>query len=572
MVNAICNTHAITEPHQITLACDNKSALWKAFDDNEPRHSDASSDVLMAIRYQMKESPLQWESKWVKGHQDDGDDVLDEWAIENIEVDNMAGQYWTKMVKELTPVDMPFWERMEDQRRFLRPESTTMPGETWQLRLGGDKVVGRIDDLVYDHCHKEAIIEYWISKGRFTEEVAETIDWESHHKAMKAFGPRRHWVTKHFSGWAGSGENMQKWGYRSSAECPRCPERESTLHVMRCKSESADDEFWEATESFAEWLVSKTSEDIGQAILDQVLACREDRSARIYEEWPEEVQQASLAQIRAGNRSMAEGLPTRHWRYITQSRNQTGDSVEKGLRWTSALIQKQWEISWSMWTSRNDVVHNDGEVRDTLVIKDLDLRMKRLQQEGAKCRNLFRDDRRFFKKPHWKLVKKTEQQKIRYIETAMRLLEESQKSVKQTLDKWRIEESDDSSENSTDGSLDQERIGSVVTTQTLRSTIQTKLITFFEARQASDTSESIDGGTSDELDDGRVSSEVTAAMVSMDDITSTFGDQPSAGRGQPSADFDQPSAGRVRPTAGMILPSAGSDRPSADPDSVDMTY
>ena len=102
------------------------------------------------------------------------------------------------MVKELIPADIPFWDRMEI-RDLLRPASTIMPGEMWQIKINETKMIGRLDDVLYEHCHKDEIIQYWISKGRITEEGALMVDWESHHKAMKAFGPRKHWVTKHFS-------------------------------------------------------------------------------------------------------------------------------------------------------------------------------------------------------------------------------------------------------------------------------------------------------------------------------------------------------------------------------------
>ena len=192
VINAICEAHNITEEYKITMRCDNISALRKSFDDADTRQTDASSDILMAIRYQMKKSPLKWQSKWVPGHQDDGETptVLDEWAWENVHVDELAGEYWTKMLKELIPEDQDYWERANN-RFLLRPESTKMPGEAWQLQINGEKIVGRFDLFMYEHCHKKDTIDYWISQGRIAR-TEESIDWESHGKAMKAFGARKH--------------------------------------------------------------------------------------------------------------------------------------------------------------------------------------------------------------------------------------------------------------------------------------------------------------------------------------------------------------------------------------------
>ena len=77
------------------------------------------------------------------------DTALDEWAWENILVDKRAGDYWNKMVKELIPKEQGYWERAKN-RSMLRPPSTKMSGEAWQLQINGNKVVGRADSLLYD--------------------------------------------------------------------------------------------------------------------------------------------------------------------------------------------------------------------------------------------------------------------------------------------------------------------------------------------------------------------------------------------------------------------------------------
>ena len=60
MVNAVWEAFRITKPHMVIMACDNKSALWKTFCDDEPRQSDASSDILLAILHQLQQLSLLW--------------------------------------------------------------------------------------------------------------------------------------------------------------------------------------------------------------------------------------------------------------------------------------------------------------------------------------------------------------------------------------------------------------------------------------------------------------------------------------------------------------------------------
>ena len=105
-----------------------------------------------------------------------------------------------------------------------------------------------------------------------------------------------------------------------------------------------DDDFWEAVEPLAEWLVKKASASEGEALMDHALAGRDARPARVHPDWPPEVQQASQTQSSTGSRAMIEGLPVKQWRYMIQLGNTKGDSIEKGFRWTSALIRKNWEV------------------------------------------------------------------------------------------------------------------------------------------------------------------------------------------------------------------------------------
>ena len=89
--NALCRAHNITDDHEIIIGCDNESAIWTAFGDDHIAADVASSDILHAIHYQIKASPLKWTTKWVQGHQDNKKQLLDTWALANIACDAHAG-------------------------------------------------------------------------------------------------------------------------------------------------------------------------------------------------------------------------------------------------------------------------------------------------------------------------------------------------------------------------------------------------------------------------------------------------------------------------------------------------
>ena len=88
-----------------------------------------------------------------------------------------------------------------------------------------------------------------------------------------------------------------------------------------------------------------------------------------------------------------------------------------------------------MWIACNNLVHHDGEVRDTKRARNVGICFVTIEIK--------------FKTPYWRIIKKkTEHQKVRYIETAQRLMQDSRRASQQTLDNWRLDDEDDPSTDS----------------------------------------------------------------------------------------------------------------------------
>ena len=250
--NAICRAHNITDEHEIIIGCDNESAIWTAFGDDHIAADATSSDILHAIHYQIKASPLKWTTKWVQGHQDDKKQLLDTWALANIACDAHAGRKWKATVTN---------------GGQLRPTVGVLLGEKETVWIHGRKISSDIDKSIYDKVHKDNIIHYWARTGRITKGMDDLIDWEGHKRAMKAFKGRQQWVTKHFSGWAGSGVMMNKWKLRDTLSCHRCGERETTLHVVQCQAAESLEQYGKLRKDLDSWLTKTTSYAITQAVL-----------------------------------------------------------------------------------------------------------------------------------------------------------------------------------------------------------------------------------------------------------------------------------------------------------------
>jgi len=82
------------------------------------------------IRYYKAQSPISWEGKHVKGHQDNTIDTkdLDEWTLGNIAVDKEAGKEMARF-REVEP-------------------GTMMEGESWRLYMDKIPIAGIIERTV----------------------------------------------------------------------------------------------------------------------------------------------------------------------------------------------------------------------------------------------------------------------------------------------------------------------------------------------------------------------------------------------------------------------------------------
>lgn len=203
-----------------------------------------------------------------------------------------------------------------------------------------------------------------------------------------------------------------------------------------------------------------------------------------------------------------------------------------------------------MWVARNELVHEDGETRNTLVISDLNQNIKRLQREGARCRDLFWDDRKFFKTPYWKIKKKTEEKKIRYVETATRLLSEARRSTQQTLNLWRQESNESSS--STDSGNDDDTSAQTATPGDIadgggvqiQNMQQRNLFDYFIKAVTIGSTTSINGMSSD----GSEAYNDESSADSYSDMST----QPPAGLAQPQAGPGL-AAGLAQPPGGPVF-------------------
>ena len=409
ILNAICRCHGITEDHQVLVGCDSESALWNSFGTAPITTKMASHDLVAAIRHQIRISPLDLKSKWVKGHQDDRGGILDSWALANIECDHQAERIWKQK------------EREGGERR--PGVEGRMPGEKWVCFTKQGKMSSEIDQQLYDTSMRNDMIQYWEKKERIEEGSGEEVDWVSHSRAMKNFGPRRIWVSKHCSGWAGSGKMMLRWKFRDNAKCPRCEEAEDTHHVVQCQDIGNLNSFKDATQPLKQWLTDTTSPRIKSAVMTHIKAYQRNVLVGGFRTTDSQTRSVSEDQDNLGRRSFGEGFLTTGWRDLQMKYHGGPDSVEKSQRWVTQLIQQIWEVSWRMWEARNNLIHNDASVRSELFLDNINAMIEVLHEEGTSSQVLFPSEQKFFRNPVERVLQQDERSKILWIEVAERYLD-----------------------------------------------------------------------------------------------------------------------------------------------------
>jgi len=99
---------------------------------------------------------------------------------------------------------------------------------------------------IRNHINGLATQAYWEKQWALTEGIWHCIDWESIGRAMQEVPlNRQRWVAKYVSGHFATGQNMNKWKFRTTTKCPRCPEPiEDKQHILECPNEEAH-EVWD---------------------------------------------------------------------------------------------------------------------------------------------------------------------------------------------------------------------------------------------------------------------------------------------------------------------------------------
>ena len=283
----------------------------------------------------------------MKGHQDDSTPrhLLSLPSQLNVLMDNIAKDMLT--------------DHMVEEAITLHPHPLTLPlAQHKQQYIHQDFKRSLYNAIMETKAHK-----YWTDeKHRYLPQDINKIDWQSQSKALKTMRTtKQRSLSKWFSGWMGSGKNMERWNLRYKGACPFCSHpRENTTHILKCQHDNPTEEWKNQIKVFDQKLIKlNTNYYLRKAIIYELIAWRKNSLQQLptllYAD--DELKQAILEQRSLGWTVFLEGLiSTKIIAYQREFHLRTNEK-QHGFNWPKKVIKAGWNIITSMWDNRNKALH-----------------------------------------------------------------------------------------------------------------------------------------------------------------------------------------------------------------------
>lgn len=218
VVNALASFHQITA--KITIHCNCQTGIVKALNlKNKPSLGDASFDLLQAIQHEIKNSPISWQGRYIKGHQAEYSsfEKLDRPSQLNVLVDHMAKEFLNTAT--------------------ILPRHYYITTQEWSLKLDSVPLIHDIDQTLYDLVHTPIVREYWLKKKQIDASTFDSINWTRLGQALAKMPlTRRLFCSKHTTGMCGVGKFQKIWKMKETNACPHCGQFEEATHLWKCNT------------------------------------------------------------------------------------------------------------------------------------------------------------------------------------------------------------------------------------------------------------------------------------------------------------------------------------------------
>ena len=351
-MNLICRQYNIQQGN-IELGCDGLEAFNVAsrytYDlTTRIKHFDLVSTLHQLI----KQSPLTWQFRHVKGHQDDDLSIedIDAWGKMNITADLYAKNRLQHAI--LHNESLPHHE----------PILHSIPAINFNHfnnnRYANTNIYSHVAKTTKHLIAQASSISYWASKGKnIQQRHVNTATFL--HAARNVPLWQRRWITKWSSGICGVGKWLHRWKDQTHSKCPRCQtDNETVEHVIHCKHVDATLIWATGVAELREWMESNDgAPDLVEIITWRLNQWRNQSGFTPIIDLDQASRMALLEQDHIGWDNFCFGmvgnlLVDMQKEYLSRRENHTPPHS-----WMSRLIRKVWDLQRKMWIHRNRFVH-----------------------------------------------------------------------------------------------------------------------------------------------------------------------------------------------------------------------
>jgi hypothetical protein len=230
----VMSFYSIAQLPQSTLHCDNESMVKKTrklpakYQKVMNASLESDWDVLAEIWRTMEDMPEMSRPRiqHIKSHQDN-DKPYEELPLPaqlNVDADNLAEQF------------------LRDHPDLDYKHVPLLPTSGVQLDLPKGTITSQLKRVIQQTRPGYDLEDHLCKKHGWDQETLQSINWESHCRALKRNDPQRSSLIKHIHGLTPIGKMVNRYDKKYSPQCPACPEPVETRdHMVQCPAQSRVD-------------------------------------------------------------------------------------------------------------------------------------------------------------------------------------------------------------------------------------------------------------------------------------------------------------------------------------------
>jgi hypothetical protein len=164
-------------------------------------------------------------------------------------------------------------------------------------------------------------------------------------------------MSKHVSGFFGTGKMMKHWDFWDHQKCPCCLHiKEDKHHLLTCPETSCVEKWADSVQGLQEWLQEvDTAPAIRHCIISALSARKIEQSFQAVS--LEGSLPAAIAQDRIGWVGLTEGRISKQWSKLQDKHYRRIQSKRSAGQWAAGLVTSLLSITHSQWTHRNGILH-----------------------------------------------------------------------------------------------------------------------------------------------------------------------------------------------------------------------